>query len=149
MSYQRPYVAARENGKGRYALDVSGSGHTIAVDEPVENGGDDLGLSPMQLLAAALASCTTITLRIFAERKGWPVKVIETRVSHFMTEHEEGLGGAPDRANRVNVFDCKVMIDGDLDEIRRKEMLTVALHCHVHRILSRESRITAELVQVG
>lgn len=147
MTYKRPFVSARENGRGRYTVDVTSEGHTIVVDEPADSGGDDLGMSPMKLLAASLAACTTITLRMYVERKAWPVEVIDTRVSHYMTEHDPEREGTPDRQGRVNVFSCEIEIEGDADDEQRQRMLTIAAHCPVHKILARESRIVSELVR--
>ncbi len=100
------------------------SGHTIVVDEPVEDGGADAGPAPTRLLAASLASCTAITIEMYADRKGWDVGALEVEVS--------GERGEP------TSFDVVIRVPESLDPALEKRILTVAGKCPVHRILAGE-----------
>jgi putative redox protein len=98
------------------------NGHTIVADEPLEEGGADLGAQPTRLLAASLASCTAITIEMYAGRKGWDLGAVEVEVT--------GERGEP------TTFDVEIRIPGEIDDSQEKQILNVAGKCPVHRILA-------------
>ncbi len=105
---------------------VEVDGHEVLVDEPVEAGGADSAPSPTRLLAASLASCTAITITLYAERKGWDVGGLEVDVD---------FGGSP-RAGETAHFDVAVALPAGLSAEQRERIMVIAGKCPVHRILA-------------
>jgi putative redox protein len=101
--------------------------HRLTADEPREHGGDDSGPSPQELLAASLASCTAITMEMYAERKGWAVGDIDVDV-----EYEPAQRGSPTR------FVMRIEMPKDLPEDQRDRLMQIAAKCPVHRALEGE-----------
>lgn len=128
-------IRAEETGAGKFQLEVKARQARFLADEPVESGGMGTGPNPFDLLSAALAACTTMTLRLYADQKGWPVEHIATEVSHEK-QADEAL---PDLFARV------IELSGELDEEQRAKLLEIAGRCPVHRTLERGSRVTARL----
>lgn len=116
-------------GTERFRTRVEVRGHVFSADEPAELGGADLGPTPYDLLCAALGSCTTITLRMYADRKKWAVDEISAAVRHSRVAGKaEGEPG--DR------FEVRIGIDGSLSDEQRKRMIEIAGRCPVHRTLA-------------
>lgn len=127
-------AVVRETGRGRYdGWAVSGP-HAFIVDEPESVGGLDAGPGPFQLLSAALAACTTMTLRMYAERKGMELGTIETRVVH-----DKDADAPADQP--ADLFSRSIHVEGDLDSQTRQKLLEIANKCPVHRTLERGSRV--------
>jgi len=120
-------VAVRWAG-GKFAQDIEVAGHRIRSDEEAEKGGDDTGATPHELLLAALGSCTAMTLKVYAERKGWPLRDVHVT----LTGNSGDAGFAIDR---------QVTIDGDLDAEQRQRLIEIADKCPVHKTLMGEIRI--------
>jgi putative redox protein len=113
---------------------TSPSGNVIIADEPVDKGGKDSGFSPKELLAAALAACTSATVRMYANSKGWPLEEVKIDID---LERD-------DAANKT-VIDRKVKFIGDLTSEQIKRLLAVANACPVHKILSNPIEINTSL----
>lgn len=128
-------VVVEETGGGKYQVDVKTGRARFLADEPVDAGGLGSGPTPHQLLAAALGACTTMTLRIYAERKGLPVAHIRTVVEHVK---EQGEMVQPD------LFTRAITITGDVDAETRKRMIEIAERCPVHKTLSAGARIATQ-----
>src|SRR2546423_11082030 len=92
----RMRATARRKSTGRFQHDIRVRDHSVASDEPQDTGGDDTGPSPQELLAASLASCTAITLEMYAERKGWDVGEVEVDC-----EYQPAVRGCPTRFQLV------------------------------------------------
>jgi len=112
---------------GRLEQRVSVRSHTVTVDEPKDHGGDDAGPSPQELLAASLASCTAITIEMYAARKGWNVGEITVDVSY-----EPAQRGSPTR------FNMNVQLPKELPEDQRERLMQIGAKCPVHRALEGE-----------
>lgn len=128
-------AVVQETGLGRYHSHAVTGHHHFFVDEPREVGGDDGGPNPYDLLSAALAACTTITLRMYTNRKEWDVGTIRTDVIH-----KKDRDAAPNEA--ADTFDRVVRVSKQLDEAEWKKILEIANKCPVHRTLERGTRIT-------
>jgi putative redox protein len=98
--------------------------HRMIVDEPSEHGGEDEGPSPQELLAASLASCTAITLEMYARRKGWELGPVEVEVDYSMSER-----GGPTR------FSVELHLPATVTPEQRERLQVIAAKCPVHRIL--------------
>lgn len=110
----------------RYKVEIkSPSGNVVIADEPVDKGGKDSGFSPKELLAAALAACTSATVRMYADRKQWPLDEVKIDVD---LERDE--------ASNKTVINRNIRFMGSLDDDQRKRLLAVANACPVHKILS-------------
>jgi putative redox protein len=110
------------------------TGHTLVVDEPVEDGGENAGPAPTRVLTSSLAACTSMTIVMYAERKGWDVGKLEVEVNG-----ERGEKGSPSR------FDVAIRIPEPLDAEQEKRILTIAGKCPVHRILAGEVELNDHL----
>ena len=107
--------------------DVTAGDHTITVDEPVDRGGEDLGPSPQELLAAALASCTAVTMEMYAHRKGWDVAGLAVDCRYTPAER-----GCPTK------FELVFKMPPHLDEEQIERLQVIAAKCPVHRTLEGE-----------
>jgi putative redox protein len=124
-SAMRAVARQREN----LTHDVKVGDHVITVDEPEEQGGDDLGPSPQELLAAALASCTAVTMEMYAKRKGWQLGGVEVEVD---VEYEDFTPVS---------FAATIELPDELSEEQRERLLAVARKCPVHKVLAGETHI--------
>ncbi|MEA2362047.1 MAG: putative redox protein [Thermoleophilaceae bacterium] len=113
--------------RGKLEQDVAVREHRITADEPREHGGEDSGPSPQELLAASLASCTAITMEMYAERKGWDVGEMVVDV-----QYEPAQRGSPTR------FAMQVQLPKELPEDQRDRLMQIAAKCPVHRALEGE-----------
>lgn len=113
---------------------LSPSGNVLLADEPTSNGGKDLGLSPSELLASALAACTSSTLRMYADRKGWDLQEVKIDIELKFIREE----------NRT-VIERKLVLIGNLDGAQTERLLAVANACPVHNILSNPIEIITTL----
>ena len=129
-------VLVRETGGGRFQVEVQAGGQTFRADEPVSAGGDGTGPNPYELLAAGLGACTAMTLRLYAERKGWALKRAEVRVLHVR----------PALAARDR-FAREISLEGDLDDDQRHRLLEIANRCPVHLTLERGADVITTMVQ--
>ncbi len=137
-------VIACESGRGRYALDIMAGRHLLTADEPVDAGGEDSGPSPYELLSAALASCTAMTLRMYVARKGWDVGRIQVAVRHEKI-HAADCADCETREGRVDVFERVIEVEDGIDEETRRRLLVIADRCPVHRTLTGEVKIRTRL----
>ena len=119
----------------RYKIEIkSATGNIIIADEPIEKGGKDSGFSPKELLASALAACTSASLKIFADRKGWELKEIKINIDL----------NPIDNGNKT-VINRKIILLGNLDDSQRRQLLAVANACPVHKILSNPIEINTDI----
>ena len=118
-------TARRENDSLRHAVEMRG--HTVVADEPKDEGGEDSGPSPQELLAASLASCTAITMQMYAERKGWAIGDVSVGV-----DYQPAQKGAP------TSFEMVIDLPKELPEDQRIKLLQIAAKCPVHRTLEGE-----------
>ncbi len=116
-------------GRDRYRTDAMVRGHPLVVDEPLAVGGGDAGPTPFELICVALGSCITITLRMYADRKGWPLEEVTARVLHRKDPSTEGPEAMRD------AFSVLLELRGRLDESQKARLLEIAERCPVTRAL--------------
>ncbi len=131
---------------GAYRTEILARTHALVADEPKAVGGEDLGPTPYDLLAAALGACTTMTLRMYADRKQWPLEEVVVRLEHsrIHAEDEERCENGEARLDRL---DREVTLTGPLDEEQRARLLEIADRCPVHRTLSAGVLVRTELTE--
>ncbi|MCM2560993.1 bifunctional alpha/beta hydrolase/OsmC family protein [Lutimaribacter sp. EGI FJ00015] len=136
-------VRASEADANGFLQDIqSGPHHHALADEPVAYGGTNRGMSPYGFMAAGLAACTSMTIRMYARRKGWPLEHVSVDVSHDKV-HAQDAGGAT--GDKVDRFTRRIRLDGELDKDQRARLLEIADRCPVHRTLERASSVKTEL----
>ncbi len=129
-------VVVAENGKGRYQQAVSAGQHQLIADEPASMGGGDAGPAPFDFIMSGLGACTSMTLRMYAERKSLPLTGISVALSHDKIEVD---GVMRDRISR------DITLEGDLSEEQRQRLLEIANKCPVHRALSQSMLLDCAL----
>jgi len=131
-----PHATATSTGEGLFqsALDIAGT--PLVADEPMAMGGLDSGPNPYDLLCAALATCTTMTLRFYANRKGWDIGEVSTYVTHQSDKAQSLADG----------FTRTITLSPDLDQTIRESLLAIANRCPVHNTLTAGSRVATSLV---
>ncbi|HEX4109074.1 MAG TPA: OsmC family protein [Solirubrobacteraceae bacterium] len=118
-------ATARRNGTFKHTVQVRD--HQVTADEPTEVGGEDLGPSPQELLAASLAACTAITIEMYAARKGWELGHVECDCEYSPSER-----GCPTK------FELVLRVGSELPEEQVERLMIIAAKCPVHRILDGE-----------
>lgn len=119
-------------GLTKYQTIVSSGGHRIIVDEPESNGGGNTGADPQVLLLGSLGSCTAITLRMYFNRKNWPVEDITVDVQLFKTGSEKSIK-------------CLIGYKGQLTAEQRLRLVQIASACPVHKLLEKSIAIITML----
>jgi putative redox protein len=127
-------VLVAETGLGRLQMAARTASGAFLIDEPISAGGLGTGPNPYDLLSAALGACTAMTLRLYAERKGWPLTRVQVSVRH----HRASLEAR-------DLFDRTIRVEGPLDDAQKAQLLKIAEHCPVHRTLDRGSDVRTTL----
>ncbi len=124
-------------GQVRYRTYINMGKHQIIADEPNESGGKDEGPNPMQLLLASLGACTAITLRMYADRKEWPLDGVEVNLSMEQEKEEGSLSTTIQR---------KIELKGELSEDQKVRLMKIADKCPVHKTITSSIEINSALV---
>ncbi|MCB9749750.1 MAG: OsmC family protein [Myxococcales bacterium] len=136
-------VVVRETGVGQFQHEVRVGRHRLTADEPTDVGGDDAGPGPYDFLLTALGACTSMTMRMYARRKGWPVERLRVTLRHAKVharDCEDCDAAAKQRAAgaKIDLIERELEITGALDDDQRARMLEIADKCPVHRTLRGE-----------
>ncbi|SIS69095.1 putative redox protein [Roseivivax lentus] len=139
-------VRVSECDPGGFLQDIQVGPHHVTADEPKSVGGTDQGLTPYNLLCAALGACTSMTIRMYARRKGLALRHVEVDVHHDKVHAEDADADAGGAARKVDTFFRSIRLEGDLDAATRDRLLEIADKCPVHRTLEQSSAVVTELV---
>lgn len=120
----------------------SGPDHHLLADEPVAYGGTNRGLTPYGLVSAGLGACTSMTIRMYARRKGWPLTHVSVDVTHNKVHAQDAETGS---SNRIDQFDRLIRLSGDLETDQRARLLEIADKCPVHRSLENGAQVVTKL----
>jgi uncharacterized OsmC-like protein len=136
-------VVVRGNAGG-LAQEIVVGPHQLTADEPKEMGGDDEGPTPYDLLLAALGSCTSITVTMYAQRKSWPLQDVTVRLRHSRI-HAQDCAECETMEGKIDRIELDIEFAGALSSEQRAKLLEIAKKCPVHRTLTSETniRITA------
>jgi putative redox protein len=133
-------VVSEETGGGTFGNLIHSGRHLLIADEPVSFGGKDAGPSPYDFLAASLAACKSMTLRMYANQKQWSVTRIAVAVKHDKI-HAADCADCDTQDGKIDTFTVSITIEGDLDEAQRNRMIEISERCPVHRTLTGEIKI--------
>ena len=125
-------------GQTLYRTDILANGHHLVADEPLAVGGRNSGPSPYDLLVSGLGACTCMTLRMYADRKKWPVESITTTLKHQKI-HANECQSCETESGKLDHIDLEIDIKGDIDQEQKKRMLEIAQKCPVHVTLHSET----------
>ena len=125
-------------GRETYKTQINVREHRLIADELPDNGGKDLGPTPHEYILAGLASCTASTLRMYTDRKGWPVEKISLELSLVTEKTKEG---------QVSHISNNIHIEGNIDEEQKQRMIEIAEKCPVHRILTNTILIKTQIIE--
>lgn len=131
-------------GQTLYRTDILANGHHLVADEPRSVGGGNLGPTPYDLLVSGLGACTCMTLRMYADRKKWPVESISVNLKHQKI-HADECQSCETQSGKLDQIDLEIDIKGELDKDQKKRMLEIAQKCPVHRTLHSEMMTNTRL----
>jgi uncharacterized OsmC-like protein/pimeloyl-ACP methyl ester carboxylesterase len=137
-------VEVSETGEGTFPQRIRVGRHEFRADEPVSYGGTDSGPSPYDLLTAALGACTSMTLRLYAQRKGWPLEHVSVRLRHHKV-HAQDCADCETKTGKVDVIDRELFVQGPLDEEQRARLIEIADRCPVGRTLESEVKVRTRM----
>jgi uncharacterized OsmC-like protein len=140
-----PQVVVRSKSNLQQEIMTDG-GHTWIADEPVAGGGDNAGPTPYDLLLAALGTCTSMTLLMYARRKGWPLESVEVALSHSRS-HAKDCADCEKRPAAITTISRSIELHGPLDDMQRTRLREIARKCPVHKTLSGPIEIEDEVVE--
>jgi uncharacterized OsmC-like protein/alpha/beta superfamily hydrolase len=136
-------VTAR-TGRTGYQTEIVANGHRLIADEPLAVGGADTGPTPYDYLVAALGACTSMTLRMYADRKQWPLESIVVRLKHQKI-HVEDCQQCETKSGKIDHIEREIELEGPLDREQRQKLLEIADRCPVHRTLHSEIIVKSTL----
>ncbi|HEX3035215.1 MAG TPA: OsmC family protein [Thermodesulfobacteriota bacterium] len=127
-----------------FRTDIKVKGHELIADEPESVGGTGMGPDPYDYLVAALGSCTSMTIRMYADRKKWPLESVVVRLQHQKI-HAEDCRECETKSGKVDVIEREIELTGPLDKEQRERLFEIANKCPVHRTLHSEIVIRSRL----
>ena len=138
-------VEVRETRTGPLAQQVRAGRHVLMAGEPIAVGGDDAGPGPYDYLLAALGACTSMTMRLYAERKGIAAERFSVRLSHRRI-HAEDCADCETKEGNIGEITLDILIEGDVSEAARARLMEIADRCPVHQTLTHEIKIRSRLI---
>ena len=138
-------VEVSETGIGKFTQRIRVGKHVLSADEPTDIGGDDRGPGPFDLVLAGLGACTTMTVRMYADRKSIPLDHVSVQLSRRKINAED-CADCVTEDGEVEEITRDIRLKGDLDDATRTRLLEIANKCPVHRTLSGEIKIRSSLV---
>jgi putative redox protein len=136
---ETPTVVVRIGPSG-FRTDIDAGGHHLTADEPIAVGGTGQGPTPYDFLAAALGACTAMTVRMYADRKGWPLDGVTARLRHGKL-HEKDCENCATQTVGVDQMEVEVELLGDLTPEQRERLLSIAQRCPVKQTLANGVRV--------
>ncbi len=132
---------------GPFLTEILTGKHHLLADEPKSVGGEDLGPSPYELVSSGLGACTAMTIKMYADRKGWPLEEVKVHLS-YDNSYFEDIKHCDSEERKIGKFTRIVEVEGDLDEKQRERILQIANKCPVHKTLESASEIETKLKEI-
>jgi putative redox protein len=129
----------------RLVQEITAGAHRLTSDEPASAGGTDTGATPYDLLLAALGSCTSMTVGMYAKRKQWPLKHVTVRLRHSRV-HVQDCANCETSEAKLALIECEIELEGPLDQDQRDRLLTIANRCPIHLTLTSRIDIQTRLI---
>lgn len=123
-----------------YQQEIIAGDHVLWADEPTDIGGDDTGPTPYELLLGALGACTSITLSMYARRKGWDLRKVTVDLEHS-NDYRKDCENCADSEVQLDRITVRLRLEGELDEAQRKRLMEIAERCPVNQTFRRGMRI--------
>jgi len=139
-----PHVIVNGNATG-FAQKIQIGPHQLVADEPVSYGGTDIGASPYDLLLAALGSCTSMTIGLYARKRGWPLENITISLRHLRI-HAKDCDDCETKEGKVDRIWREIHLTGNLTDEQRAKLMEIADKCPVHQTLTSEINIKTRAV---
>jgi putative redox protein len=139
-----PAVIVTGDARG-FAQEIQCGAHQLTADEPVSFGGTDRGLSPYDLLLAALGSCTSMTIGYYARTRKWPLEKIVITLRHTKI-HASDCAECETKEGKIDRIEREIQLSGALSDEQRKKLMEMADRCPVHRTLTSEINIRTRAV---
>ena len=137
-------VRVAEADPDGFLQDVNaGPSHHVNADEPQSVGGSDMGMTPYQFLSAGLGACTSMTIRMYARRKKWPLEHVSVDVTHDKI-HASDCAHCETEEGKIDQFRRIIRLEGDLDDDQRARLMEIADKCPVHRTMEAEIEVVTE-----
>lgn len=127
-----------------YTTEITTNRHSLIADEPEHLGGNDMGPDPYDLLAASLGACTGITIRMYANRKGWPLREVRVHLQHKKV-HVEDCSHCESGQSKIDRIERVIELEGPLNDAQKKRLIDIANKCPVHKTLSTSTEIVTSL----
>jgi uncharacterized OsmC-like protein/pimeloyl-ACP methyl ester carboxylesterase len=137
-------VVAHLPAEEKFTSVIKAGGHRMTADEPESFGGNDFGPSPYGFVSSGLAACTAMTLRMYADRKGWDLGDVSVHVSHSKI-HAEDCAECVDKKVKVDTFNRAIEVTAEISEEQKIKLLEIADKCPVHRTLEASSHIETKM----
>jgi putative redox protein len=144
MNGEQPGLVIVRGAADGFVQEIIAGPHQLRSDEPTSVGGTETGPTPYDLFLAALGSCTSMTLAMYARRKKWPLQRVTVRLRHSRV-HAEDCAVCETKNARLTVIDREIALEGSLDEVQRARLLAIANRCPVHLTLSSKIHIRTTL----
>jgi putative redox protein len=138
-------IRVRAIDEGRFQQVVQAGRHRLFADEPESDGGLGSGPSPYDFLSVALGACTSMTVRLYAERQGWQLAPFTVAVTHGKVHAADCIGCAEGASGKIDQFIRRITFEGHLDEVVKAKVLDIAGKCPVHRTLEARSAIVTSI----
>lgn len=136
-------------GESGYKTEILANGHSVIADEPISVGGTNAGPSPYDYLVSGLGACTSMTLRMYADRKGWPLTGVTVRLRHSKVHKDDCAEDARGGSAKIDLIEREIELTGELDQEQRARLLEIADRCPVHRTLHGEITVRTMLSESG
>jgi putative redox protein len=127
-------------------VQIEASNHAILADEPLQDGGEDQGPSPYDLLLSSLAACKVMTIHMYARRKQWPVETVSITLNHRKIAADECEDCQAEGKVKVDIIECEISFEGALDSEQIQRLAEIADRCPVHRTLTSETKIRTAVI---
>ena len=145
LSVEPGWIKVVESGEGKFTEHLLDGRHRLLADEPVAAGGNDRGPGPYELLLMALGACTTMTLRLYADRKRWPLERVSVKLRHAKI-YAQDCADCETKQGKLDRIERMIGLEGVLDPAQRQRLLEIADMCPVRRTLTSEIKIETSLM---